>query len=329
MTRGVFILAVLALCRTPAWAADPSALGLPPVPWPADNRPSAAKIELGRKLFLDKRLSADGAMACATCHDPAQAFTTADRPTHRGRDGRPLKRNAPTVLNAAFQPALLWNGALPSLEALAWGPLLNPEEMANPSVDAAVGRIAALPDYAGLFERAFAGRGPGKETVAQAIAAFARTLVSGNSRFDRWWFGGDRTAVDDEERRGALLFLFRAGCAQCHTVEDGHALFSDGKFHALGAGAGGGLADPGRFEATGDEQDRGKFRTPGLRNVALTAPYMHDGSLGTLEEVVEFYDKGGGDAPNKAEWLFPLRLSPEDKRALVAFLGTLTGEMPK
>jgi cytochrome c peroxidase len=329
MTRGVFILAALALCWSAAHAADPATLGLPPVPWLADNPPSAAKAELGRKLFSDARLSANGAMACTTCHDPAQAFTTTGRPTALGSHGRPLKRNAPTVLNAAYAPALLWNGAMPSLEALAWGPLLNPEEMANASVAGMVARIAALPDYAGLFERAFAGQGPGKETIAQAIAAFERTLVSGGSRFDRWWFGGDRAALGEEERRGALLFLFRAGCAQCHTVEDGHALFSDGKFHALGAGAGEGLADPGRFQVTGDEADRGKFRTPGLRNVALTAPYMHDGSLATLEEVVEFYDRGGGETPNKAEWVFPLRLSPADKRALVAFLKTLTGVMPK
>jgi len=329
MTRRAAVFLAVVLLGSAVEAADPAALGLPAVPWPADNPPDAAKVELGRKLFSDKRLSAHGAMACATCHDPAQAFTTADRPTHPGNDGLPLRRNAPTVLNAAFAPALLWNGAMPSLEALAWGPLLNPEEMANASVADVVGRVAALPDYGGLFERAFAGQGPSEEAIAQAIAAFERTLVSGNSRFDRWWFGGDRTALNDEERRGALLFLFRAGCAQCHTVDEGHALFSDGKFHGLGAGAGGGLADPGRFEVSRDEQDRGKFRTPGLRNVALTAPYMHDGSLATLAEVVEFYDRGGGDAPNKAEWIFPLRLSPEDKRALVAFLKTLTGEMPK
>ncbi|MGQ0674949.1 MAG: cytochrome-c peroxidase [Rhodospirillales bacterium] len=315
----------LALGAPQPLAADSALLGLPAVPFPADNPPAPEKIALGRMLFFDPRLSVDGRMSCATCHDPAQGFTTNDRPTPLARGGFALKRNAPTAINAAFEETLLWSGAMPTLEALTWGPLLAADEMANPSVPAVIERIAALPDYAGLFERAFAGQGPGKESIARAIAAFERSLVSAGSRFDRWWFGGEEAAVTQEERRGALLFLFRAGCAQCHTLDDRHALFSDGKFHALGAGAGDGLADPGRFEVTGAEEDRGKFRTPSLRNVALTRPYMHDGSIATLEEVVEFYDRGGGETANKAEWIFPLNLSAQDKRALAAFMRALTG----
>lgn len=334
MTRRAAAVIALALCWSAAQAADqaipdPAILGLPPVAHPADNPPNAAKIALGKKLFFDKRLSADGRMACATCHDPDQGFTTNGAPTHRGSGDRPLKRNAPTALNAAFEPSLLWNGGMPSLEALAWGPMLNPDEMANPSADAVLKRVAALADYAGTFAAAFAGAGPSKGDFARAIAAYERTLVSGNSRFDRWWFAGDKSALNAEEQRGLLLFMFRAGCAQCHKVEEGFALFSDAKFHDIGAGKAGGPPDPGRAEVTGAEEDRGKFRTPGLRNVALTAPYMHDGSLGTLEEVVEFYDKGGGDGPNKAEWLYPLGLSAADKRALAAFLRTLTGDPPR
>jgi cytochrome c peroxidase len=311
------------LAAAPVAAADPALLGLPPVSHPGGAPPQPEKIALGKKLFFDTRLSAGGAMACATCHNPAEGFASNGRPTNKGNGGVPLKRNAPSVVNAAFAPALLWNGAMPSLEALAWGPLLNPEEMANASVADVTARIAALPDYAGLFERAFAGLGPAKDTLAEAIAAFERTLVSGGSRFDRWWFAGEADAVTQEERRGALLFLFRAGCAQCHKIEQDHALFTDGRYHDIGLKS---AADPGRYEVTGEESDRGKFRTPGLRNAALTEPYMHDGSLATLEEVVEFYDRGGDAArPAKAEWIFPLGLSPEDKRALVAFLRTLTG----
>lgn len=312
---------ILAAAATPAPATDPAMLGLPAVPYPAGNPPTPEKIALGRKLFFDARLSADGKMACATCHDPAQGFATNGRPANPGHDGTPLKRNAPTIVNAAFEPALLWNGAMPSLEALAWAPILAADEMANASVADVVARVAALPDYAGLFERAFDGTGANKDTLARALASYERSIVSGGSRFDRWWFGGDESAVNAEERRGALLFMFRAGCAQCHKIDEKHALFTDGKYHNIGVGA----SDPGRQEVTGEEADRGKFRTPSLRNVTLTQPYMHDGSLATLEEVVALYDRGGGDAPNKAEWIFPLGLSAEDKRALVAFLKTLTG----
>ncbi len=323
--RAAAVLVALAVAWSPADAGEPAMLGLPAIVHPADNPPTPEKIALGRKLFFDARLSANGTMACATCHDPAQGFTTNGSPTHAGNDGSPLKRNAPTIANAAFEPALLWNGAMPSLEALAWGPILAADEMANPSAPVVIDRVAALPDYPGLFQRAFAGRGPDKETLAQAIAAFERTIVSGGSRFDRWWFGGDESAINAEERRGALLFMFRAGCAQCHKIEQDHALFTDGKYHDIGAGAAKSLPDPGRQEVTGAEADRGKFRTPTLRNIALTAPYMHDGSLATLEDVVDLYDRGGGASPNKAEWIFPLDLSPADKRALAAFLKTLTG----
>ncbi len=320
----VLTIALSLACAAPALAADPALLGLPAVPYPAGNPPAPEKIALGKKLFFDARLSANGKMSCSTCHDPAQSFATNVRPSNPGNDGFPLRRNTPTIVNAAFEAELLWNGAMKSLEALAWAPILAADEMANASVTDVVQRVASLPDYAGRFERAFAGQGPGKDTLAQALASFERSIVSGGSRFDRWWFGGERDAVSDEERRGALLFMFRAGCAQCHKIDEKHALFADGKYHNVGVGS----SDPGRQEVSGEEADRGKFRTPSLRNVALTQPYMHDGSLKTLEDVVDLYDRGGNATPNKAEWIFPLTLSPEDKRALVAFLKTLTGRSP-
>lgn len=317
---GIWLMAV-----SPAAADEPAVLGLPAVAFPADNPSTPEKIALGRKLFFDTRLSVHGKMSCATCHEPTQGFATNGLPANLGNDGFPLKRNTPTVVNAALEPELLWNGAMKSLEALAWGPILAAEEMANTSVPDVIERIAALPDYAGLFERAFAGMGPGKDTLAQALASYERTLISGGSRFDRWWFGGDETAVNAEERRGAQLFMFRAGCAQCHKIDEKHAMFADGRFHDIGVAPAKGPPDPGRYEVTGEESDRGKFKTPSLRNVALTAPYMHDGSVATLEEAVELYDRGGEATPNKAEWIFPLGLSAEDKRALVTFLKTLTG----
>ena len=164
MTRArlACLFALMLLCGG-AEAADPMKLGLPPIPYPAGNSSTPDKVALGKKLFFDTRLAADGKMACATCHDPAEGFTTNGSATHPGSGGWPLKRNAPTVLNAAFEQALLWNGGMPSLEALAWGPMLNAEEMANLSATAVLERISALPDYAGMFERAFAGAGASKE----------------------------------------------------------------------------------------------------------------------------------------------------------------------
>jgi cytochrome c peroxidase len=316
-------VAALALCCALEAVAQSPLLGLPDPPYPAGDPPTPATIALGRKLFFDPRLSADGALSCGSCHVPEQGFAAGDGPAPLGAGGRPVRRNAPTILNVAYYDRLFQDGREATLEAQAWSPLLAADEMANPSADAVVARIAALPDYAGLFEAAFAGAGPGRETIGRALAAYQRSLLSGGSRFDRWWFGGERDAVTAEERAGFVLFLFRGGCAQCHAVGERGALFTDQRFHNTGTGQT--PADLGRMEVTGDAADRWKYRTPGLRNVALTAPYMHDGSLATLEDVVAFYDRGGGADPAKAEWLYPLRLSAADRRALVAFLKTLTG----
>jgi cytochrome c peroxidase len=273
-----------------------------------------------------------------------------------GVEGRSLRRNAPTLLNVAYYTSLFLDGRATSLEAQAWDPLLAENEMANPSVDAVATRVASLPDYAGPFAAAFPGKAPDRATIGGAFAAYERSLVAGGSRFDRWWFGGEADAVTAEEREGFALFRFRAGCAQCHTVGDRDAAFTDQRFHNIGTGRARvaaaaapvrvelipGLAtsvtpaalatfgeapplDDGRMEVSKEPADRWKYRTPSLRNVALTAPYMHDGSLATLEAVVEFYDRGGGGDPDKAEWLFPLGLTAAEKAALVAFLKTLTG----
>jgi cytochrome c peroxidase len=353
MTRAIRVwLRALAVAWTTA-AAQP--LGLPPVPVPKDNPQTAAKVALGRKLFFDRRLSFNGTMSCAMCHVPEQGFTSNELATPLGFEGRSLRRNAPTVLNVAYHPLLFHDGREHTLETQVWGPLLAANEMANPSVGHVIARLRALPDYRGAFERAFDGRGATMETIGQALAAYQRSLLAGDSRFDRWRYGGEAGALTEVEQAGFRLFVGKARCAVCHTVGERTALFSDFGFHNSGVGwrraygaperirvelAPGVVTeiaaraldavserpqpDLGRFEVTLDPADRWAYKTPSLRNVALTAPYMHDGSLATLEDVVAFYDAGGVDNPGKSRLLAPLGLTAAERAALAAFLRSLT-----
>lgn len=312
------------------------------------------QIELGRRLFFDRRLSFNATMSCGMCHVPEEGFASNASQLAVGIEGRSLRRNAPTVLNVAWQQPLFHDGREPSLEAQVWSPLLHPHEMANPSAGAVIERIRGLPEYAGRFERAFGGRGPSMDTVGDAIAAYERTLVAGGSRFDRWRYGGQSQALNAIERRGFDLFTGPAGCVACHRVGEHDAPLTDGRFHATGVGFGPRaarlvvplapgvhtvldaaaldvFADPrppdlGRFEVTLDPGDRHAFRTPTLRNVARTAPYMHDGSLPTLEAVIDFYDRGGGELAGRSPLLKSLALGTDDKRALAAFLHALDSE---
>jgi cytochrome c peroxidase len=352
----IALAATLVAC-SPAPPTATAPLGLPPVPVPADNAQSADRIALGRKLFFDRRLSFNGTMSCAMCHVPEQGFTSNELATALGVEGRSLRRNAPTVLNIAYHPVLFHDGREHSLEQQVWGPLLAANEMANPSIGQVVARLRGLDDYRGLFERSFGGRPATVETIGQAIAAYERTLVTGGSRFDRWRFGGEAGALDPTEREGFRLFAGKARCAACHLVGERTALFSDFRYHNTGIGwrrvygasarvrvelAPGVFteverkaidavfeppqADLGRFEVSVDPDDRWAYKTPMLREVALTAPYMHDGSIATLEDVVEFYDRGGVDNPGKSPLVAPLGLAVSEKAALVAFLKALTGE---
>lgn len=328
-----------------------AALGLPPPPTAAAP---AARAELGRQLFFDRRLSFNGTMSCGMCHVPEEGFASNASQLAVGIEGRSLRRNAPTVLNVAWQRALFHDGREPSLDAQAWSPLLHPHEMANPSAGHVVERVRSLPEYAGRFERAFDGLAASLDTIGEALAAYQRTLVAAGSRFDRWRFGGDAGALSPLERRGFELFTGAARCGVCHTVGDRDALFTDQRFHATGVGftprparfvvplapgvqtvldaaalapfADARAPDLGRFEVTLDPADRHAFRTPSLRNVARTAPYMHDGSMATIEDVVAFYDRGGGDLPDKTALLVPLGLSGDDRCALAAFLRALDSE---
>jgi cytochrome c peroxidase len=330
-----------------------AALGLPPQT--AAMRAAPAKsmqAELGRQLFFDRRLSFNGTMSCGMCHVPEEGFASNASRQAVGIEGRSLKRNTPTVLNVAWLSALFLDGRENSLQTQAWAPLLHHDEMANPSVGYVLERLRRMPDYAGRFERAFGGRGPTMETVGAALAAYQRTLVAGDSRFDRWRYAGKAQALSAEERNGFAIFAGKARCAICHHVGERHALFTDEQYHVTGAGAAWQprqavvvplapgaqttlsvaeraafdtvpVADLGRWEITLHPADRYAFRTPSLRNVARTAPYMHDGSLADLEAVVDFYQRGGGPAVDRSPLLVPLELNAAERRELVAFLRSL------
>jgi cytochrome c peroxidase len=349
-------LVVLSACDRTQPMVIPAPLGLPAIPVPPEAPLLTARIDLGRSLFMDRRLSHNNTLSCGMCHVPEQGFTSNELGTAIGLEGQSIRRNSPTIFNVAYVEQLFHDGREFSLENQAWGPLLAGNEMANPSIGYVVEKIKALPEYSGRFEAAFDGRGPDMMTIGLALAAYQRTLVSAGSRFDIWRYGGAAGTLNAEEQAGFALFTGKAGCAACHLVGEKEALFSDNRFHNTGIGYANSMdmprrhrvqlapgkiveiedkaldafekrqPDVGRYEVTLDPADSWAYRTPILRNVALTAPYMHDGSLATLAEVIEFYDRGGIDNPQKDSLLKPLGLTPSEKKALAAFLGTLTGD---
>ncbi len=314
---------------------------------PADNPLTRARVRLGEQLYFDKRLSRDGTVSCATCHDPARGWTD-NAPVSTGIDGQKGLRSAPSVLNRLLGKTQFWDGRAASLEEQALGPIGNPIEMGF-SPEEAAERLNAIEGYRLQFEAVFGGPAT-PERIAQAIAAFERTILAGASKNDYYeralpWFEWDPEEEEDEEwveiglrileeerqnrmseaaRRGRELFFGKAQCSTCHFGPD----LTDEQFHNLGIG----LDRPdaaGRAAVTGKDEDWGKFKTPGLRNIALTAPYMHDGSLATLEEVVEHYNKGGTPNRNLSGNIFPLKLTKEEVRDLVTFLEEgLSGERP-
>jgi cytochrome c peroxidase len=306
-------------------------LGLPPVPIPADNPPTAETIALGRRLYYDPILSVDNTIACATCHSPEFGFTDGKQ-FSTGVKGQKGGRNAPTVMNAAYSTTQFWDGRAPSLEKQAEGPVQNPLEMGN-KLEGAVEKLTADLSYRGSFEKAF---GPGPityERMEKAIASFERTVISGNSSFDRYFYGGDKSALSVSARRGLEVFRDpkKGNCTVCHTIGEKYALFTDNKFHNIGVGADyqGNYKDLGRYNVSHNEANKGAFKTPTLRNIAKTAPYMHDGSLKTLKDVVDFYVGGGNSNPHLDKDIRALDfLSGQERADLVAFLDSLTGGMP-
>jgi cytochrome c peroxidase len=316
---------------------------LGPVPVPQDNPLSAAKVMLGHRLFTDKRLSGDSSFSCQDCHLPEHGFAVpvALGPAYPTQQER---RNSPSLVNVAYNRPLIWDGRAPDLDKQALGPVKNILHMNN-DVDLLVEQLKLDDDYRKAFARAY-GEGEITATgIAGAIASYERTLVFDDSPLDRY-MDGEREALDPAQRRGLALFFGKANCIQCHhganltdnrfhdlgvpdtSVVDNPQILASIRFDARRMGLPGWAKlrrDPGRELVTKDPADRGKFRTMGLRNIESSAPYMHNGALARLEDVVAFYNRGGGDDPNKSPLLKPLGLSDDDRRDLVAFLRALTG----
>lgn len=292
---------------------------------PANNPLTPEKIALGKLLFFDKRISADGTVACATCHNPDFGFTDS-KPVSDGIRGQQGKRSAPSAINRLFSSNQFWDGRAKSLEDQAKKPMTNPIEMGH-TLEGVVKRLRAIRGYRVLFKQAFGTEKFTIDDVAKAIACYERTILSGDSPYDRYE-AGDKSALSPAAQRGLALFNGKANCVRCHTGFN----FTDESYNNLGVGwdpAKKEFTDDGRFAISNKIHQDGAFKTPTLRNIAQTAPYMHDGSEKTLEETVEFYDKGGNPNPNLSKEIKPLHLTVQDKADLVAFMKSLTGEIPK
>lgn len=302
-----------AVCWLLASAVAAEDIGTPDpssIEYPAGAPPSAAEIELGKQLFFDRRLSRNQAVSCASCHNP-NLGTSDGLTVGLGTHGNRLERNAPHLYNLAWSTRFFWDGHATTLEEQALGPMQAQGEM-DMTIGEAVTRLAAVPAYQKAFAQVYGAEGVSGGTIVKALASFERTIVSRDSAWDRY-ASGEATALGEEARRGLELFRGKARCIECHSGPN----FTDDSFHDLGLRSedvGRGKFDPKMMYA---------FKTPGLRNAALTAPYMHDGSLPTLESVVAFYDRGG-DRPSKDPLVRPLGMSEGERRDLVAFLGALT-----
>jgi len=332
-------------------------LGLPKVSEPADNPLTKEKIALGRKLFFDRRLSLNDTFSCAMCHVPEQGFANNELSMAVGIEGRSVRRNTPTIYNVAYATRLFHDGREDSLEQQIWGPLLAKNEMANPSVGYVINKVRTIPEYKGMFEKAFNGEGVNMNTLSKAFADYQRALVSADSPFDRWYFGKQEKAMSEKAKRGFKLFTGKANCSSCHTIDKDYALLTDNQMHNTGTGYNESMgvrpatetvflapgvsvevdtaiidsvgektpADTGLYEITQNPNDRWKYKTPSLRNVILTAPYMHNGSLRSLEDVVSFYNRGGVKNTLQDPRIKPLNFDDNEQNDLVSFLKSLTG----
>ncbi len=335
-------------------------LGLPELVIPENNPISRKKIELGKKLFFDRRLSLNNTMSCAMCHVPEQGFTSNEIRTAVGIEGRSNLRNTPTLLNVAYNKFLFHDAREYSLENQVWQPILAHSEMAMPSFGFTLKKLELISGYKKLFEEAFPGEGMNMITFGKAIASYERSLVSGNSPFDKWYFGGDETAVSNSVKEGFKIFVGKGNCASCHSIDRSHALFFDNKLHNTGVGYAESMGmlnskktlvqlapgeyvevdnkiiqsvnqqkrknDLGLYSITENPSHRWLFRTPSLRNISLTAPYMHNGIFGNLDEVIDFYDRGGFDNELLSPLIKKLNLSKIEKVNLKMFLESLVGE---
>jgi cytochrome c peroxidase len=288
---------------------------------PSDNPLTKEKVELGHFLFFDKRLSKNNAIACATCHMPELAFTDG-QPVSTGVHRQQGGRSAPTSINRGFSKVQFWDGRAPTLEAQSIGPLVNPVEHGFSNHNELVAKINKIEGYKKLFKKVFGTNDITKEQVGKAIASFQRTLISGNSPFDRYDWDGEEQAISESARRGRKIFSGKARCNQCHFGTN----FSDEKFHNIGIGWDGEMVDVGRYHVTKDSKEIGAFKTPTLREISRTAPYMHDGRFATLKEVVDHYNGGGVKNPFLDNMIVPLNLTEAEKQDLIEMLRTLNGE---
>jgi cytochrome c peroxidase len=308
---GSLLCAAAVLLAAEPLKIDPP-LGLPPIRVPRDNPLTVEKVELGKQLYFDPRLSRDNTISCASCHDPEKGWSNGER-FATGVRGQVGGRSAPTVVNSGYMRLQFWDGRATEVEGQALGPIQNPIEM-DMTLEEVVARLNKIDGYREQFQKVF-GTDVTAEGIAKAIGAFERTIVSGNTPYDRFK-AGQADALSEAAQRGMKLFFGKAHCSACHSGP----LFTDGSFHNIGVGMDAPEPDVGRQAVSGLLGDRGAFKTPSLRDIARTAPYMHDGSLPTLEAVVDYYNKGGIANPQLDEEIFPLNLTDQEKTDLVIFL---------
>lgn len=302
-----------------ATGGPPVPVGLPPIPWPQDNPYTPQKAELGKDLFFDGRLSANGRVSCAFCHDPAHAFS-GDTPFSPGVTGHLTGRHTPTLINRAYGKSQFWDGRAPTIEAQIVIPMTHPDEMGM-TVDKVVQTVAGIPGYGPHFAAAFGDSAVTLDRITKSIATFERTIVSGNSRYDRF-SAGDKNALTREEKEGMDFFEGKGECSECHLGPD----FTNEKFENLGIGMDRRPIDPGREAVTHKRGDLGKFKTPSLRDLSSRGPYMHDGRFKTLDEVLDFYAQGGIPNPHVDDRLLEFYMDAKTKASLLAFLNTLNGQ---
>lgn len=351
----LYFFSLLIFLAGPVWGVGDVPLGLPSVDFPEDNPQSPEKIALGKELFEDKRFSADGTVSCMTCHEPTKGFADGLK-VAEGIKKLKGTRNAPTVSNAVYYESQFWDGRRESLEEQAKDPFVNPVEHGLKSHEPILDIIRKDSAYSDKFKKVF-GVSPDKITidhVVMAIASFERTLIHGNSPFDRYLYGKDSNAMSPAAVRGLEIFRTKGRCVDCHRIEQTSSIFTDNKFHNLGVGFSviepklfdivekfreakargldvdkavlddNKVSELGRFALTLEISDLGRFKTPSIRNVELTAPYMHNGSIDTLEDVIELYDIGGEANPMLDSGIRPLKLTGQEKADLVAFMKALT-----
>jgi cytochrome c peroxidase len=309
----VFML-VMSMVSVAQIRVGKTAFRLPDVPQPAGNKSTPQRIGLGKMLFFDSRLSGSSQISCATCHDPALDWSDG-LPTARGNNAKVLRRGTPSLLNSAFNHLQMWDGRFHSLEEQVTGPILSADEM-NGSMDQVLAKLKSTSGYVDAFEKAYPGEGITPDTLRKAIACFERTLVSRSSPFDHW-ISGNQTAISSSAKRGFRLFVGKADCVVCHQPPN----FTDEGFHNIGLKND---HDNGRFEVVPIKAVKGGFKTPSLRGVTGSSPYMHNGVYATLEEVIDHYDRGGDDKQNLDPNMKPLNLTSREKGYLLEFLKSLS-----